>query len=307
MARKKSNATLSKKELTALEDKAERSSRVKPGEGRGLKEFLKRQSDASKKTPKPGTRRAKVQSRRIAEKNIPKRVRDMMTSEKQDAKNKGDSKLKSENRRGRGPSKSGVEQSIKSATDKAKSAVARTASRVGPLSKLGTGVGLLLVSEPLGGGVDAKDPSKAIKQTARGKKQVPAGEMGMPKPARGAERGRGDGNAEVAARRAKAQADAKKKETPSSSGGSGGGSRTVKSGDTLSAIAQRAGVTLKQLLAANPQIKDANKIRPGQKIKLPKATIKGTGKSIYAAKGGMAKANCGASMKPTQKSSRGIK
>lgn len=293
MARTKSNATLSKKELTALEEKAERSSRVKPGEGRGLKEFLKRQSDASKKAPKPGTRRAKVQSRRVAEKNIPKRVRDMMTSEKQDAKNKGDSKLRTEDRTSkntRGKQKPAPRGTLSNITD----ATARTGSRVGAGTRALTGIGALLYSAEAGRGSDVVPKGRENEFV----KKKDAERNAKP-------RGRGDGNAEVAARRAKAQTDAKKKGTPSSSGG--GGSRTVKRGDTLSAIAQKAGVTLKQLLAANPQIKNANEIRPGQKIKLPKATIKGTGKSIYAAKGGMAKANCGASMKPTQKSSRGIK
>jgi LysM repeat protein len=157
-----------------------------------------------------------------------------------------------------------------------------------------------------------------------------------------------------------------KKTTPSRSGG--GSSYTIKKGDTLSAIAKDSGVRLAELRDANPQIKDLNKIMPGQKIKLPGQTIKGSGKSIYEgmtkaemekmamkqksragrgakdisakteadtlamlrqeklrrqnkettakkAKGGMAKksyakggyVNCGASMKPTQKSSKGIK
>ena len=47
-----------------------------------------------------------------------------------------------------------------------------------------------------------------------------------------------------------------------------GGSYSVKSGDTLSQIAKKEGTTLKALLAANPGIKDPNKIRVGQKIKL---------------------------------------
>jgi len=50
--------------------------------------------------------------------------------------------------------------------------------------------------------------------------------------------------------------------------GKGGGSYSVKSGDTLSQIAKKQGTTLKALLAANPGIKDPNKIRVGQKIKL---------------------------------------
>jgi len=48
----------------------------------------------------------------------------------------------------------------------------------------------------------------------------------------------------------------------------------VKSGDTLSQIAKNMGTTLKALMAANPQIKNANKIRPGQKIKTVTETIK---------------------------------
>lgn len=52
--------------------------------------------------------------------------------------------------------------------------------------------------------------------------------------------------------------------------GMSGGDKSykIKSGDTLSQIAKKAGTTLKALLAANPGIKDPNKIRVGQKIKL---------------------------------------
>jgi len=45
-------------------------------------------------------------------------------------------------------------------------------------------------------------------------------------------------------------------------------SYTIKSGDTLSQIAKKQGTTLGKLLKANPNIKDPNKIRPGQKIKI---------------------------------------
>ena len=57
------------------------------------------------------------------------------------------------------------------------------------------------------------------------------------------------------------------------------GSYKIKSGDTLSQIAKRRGTTLKALLAANPQIKNPNKIRVGQKIKMSKP-VKGR-KSVY--------------------------
>lgn len=44
---------------------------------------------------------------------------------------------------------------------------------------------------------------------------------------------------------------------------------TVKPGDTLSKIATRNGMTFAQLLQANPQIKDANKIKVGDVVNLP--------------------------------------
>lgn len=65
-------------------------------------------------------------------------------------------------------------------------------------------------------------------------------------------------------------------------------SYSVKSGDTLSQIAKRRGVTLKDILAANKGIKDPNKIKAGQKIKLPSMYAKpGKPKSPYE---GMTKA-----------------
>ena len=48
-----------------------------------------------------------------------------------------------------------------------------------------------------------------------------------------------------------------------------GGSYKIKSGDTLSQIAKAKGITLKSLMAANPGIKNANRIRVGQSIKIP--------------------------------------
>lgn len=44
---------------------------------------------------------------------------------------------------------------------------------------------------------------------------------------------------------------------------------TVRGGDNLSAIARRAGISLLDLVAANPQIADPDLIRAGQKIKIP--------------------------------------
>ncbi|MDC3962779.1 N-acetylmuramidase domain-containing protein [Polyangium jinanense] len=44
---------------------------------------------------------------------------------------------------------------------------------------------------------------------------------------------------------------------------------TVRSGDTLGAIANRNGTTVDEIMRANPQIKNPNQISPGQEIKLP--------------------------------------
>lgn len=53
---------------------------------------------------------------------------------------------------------------------------------------------------------------------------------------------------------------------------------TVRSGDTLSQIAKKYSTSVRQMMAANPGIKNADKIRVGQVLKLPKEVI--TGSSI---------------------------
>jgi TP901 family phage tail tape measure protein len=50
---------------------------------------------------------------------------------------------------------------------------------------------------------------------------------------------------------------------------SSGSTVTVKSGNTLSGIAKAAGVSLSDVIKANPQISNPNLIRPGQVIKIP--------------------------------------
>lgn len=54
----------------------------------------------------------------------------------------------------------------------------------------------------------------------------------------------------------------------------------VKKGDTLSEIARDNGTTVKKLKEANPQIKDFNKIKLGQDIKIPMPKVKDR-KSVY--------------------------
>ncbi|MDD3653885.1 MAG: LysM peptidoglycan-binding domain-containing protein [Desulfotomaculaceae bacterium] len=46
---------------------------------------------------------------------------------------------------------------------------------------------------------------------------------------------------------------------------------TIRAGDTLFLIAQRNGISLNDLIAANPQIKDPDLIYPGQVITIPEA------------------------------------
>jgi len=52
-------------------------------------------------------------------------------------------------------------------------------------------------------------------------------------------------------------------------GGGGGGSYTVRSGDTMSGIASRLGVSLGALEAANRQVSNPNLIYPGQRLNVP--------------------------------------
>lgn len=51
----------------------------------------------------------------------------------------------------------------------------------------------------------------------------------------------------------------------------------VKAGDTLSAIAQRSGVSLQSLIKANPQILHPDLIRPGQHVSIPAGGSAGSG------------------------------
>ena len=50
----------------------------------------------------------------------------------------------------------------------------------------------------------------------------------------------------------------------------------IKRGDTLSGIAKEAGVSLKEIMAANPKIDNANDIKVGQRIKIPSKSGRGT-------------------------------
>jgi LysM repeat protein len=56
---------------------------------------------------------------------------------------------------------------------------------------------------------------------------------------------------------------------PVSAGGGGTAEYVIKHGDTLTQIAKRFEITLEQLLAVNPQIKDPGRLRTGDVILLP--------------------------------------
>ena len=69
--------------------------------------------------------------------------------------------------------------------------------------------------------------------------------------------------------------------------GGGSSSYSVKSGDTLSAIASRNGTTVAALMAANPQITNANSIQSGANISIPGGGLFGGGGVKGAAPSGI--------------------
>lgn len=159
--RKKLNVELSKEELTKLEKEAEKRS-----------EARKRLRESAKKSP-AGTRRSRVQARRIAEKNIPKRVRDMMISPAQDAKNRKDAELRTEDRKKntRGPQRPAPKGTLSNITKTSADGLklAKKLARA-------TGVLGLLSAEKLGDGSLYKGKteaqvSKIIEQKAKSAKQ----------------------------------------------------------------------------------------------------------------------------------------
>lgn len=78
--------------------------------------------------------------------------------------------------------------------------------------------------------------------------------------------------------------------TPTQPGGGGnpstGGNYTVRSGDTLSGIAQQHGVSLSSLVAANPQISNPNLIHVGQSVHLPNGAQGGNAGSNHTVQRG---------------------
>ena len=177
----------------------------------------------------------------------------------------------------RGPQKpapKGVSSSVKEATDKAKSAV-KTASKVGKIARGATSAaGALAYSEKLGGGKDTRG-AESTRELAQALGKDLQSKIDANKNKDATER-----SDRMLAEKAREQA--KKSATNST--------YKIKKGDTLSEIAQKHGLKTDELAKKN-EIADKNKIYAGRTLKLNK--------------GGYA--NCGASMKPTQKSSKGAK
>lgn len=78
--------------------------------------------------------------------------------------------------------------------------------------------------------------------------------------------------------------------TAAGAGASSAAEYTVASGDTLSQIAHKLGVALRELLAANPQVRDPDVIRSGQQLNVPGAA----GQASAAGNAGAAAAAGGA-------------
>ena len=97
-----------------------------------------------------------------------------------------------------------------------------------------------------------------------------------PKPAATTATATGSSLSKTAIEKAKARKAAKKSAPAKAAPKQTSGSITIKSGDTLSQIAKKHSTSVRQLMAANPGIKNANQIRVGQKISLPKEVTSGS-------------------------------
>ena len=206
-----------------------------------------------------------------------------MTASRSGPTSSNEKPIRAENRRG--TSKSTAEKAIKTATDKAKSTVS-AASRVGKLAKGMTGVGALLTASEAGAGSDVVPAGRrdefvkkmdAERKAKQGKKDISDNQKKR-KVEREALKNISDKKRVDAATKAN-KADKDRPKT-----------YKIKKGDTLSEIAQKHGLKTDELAKKN-EIADKNKIYAGRTLKL--------------SKGGYA--NCGASMAPTQASTKKVR
>lgn len=124
---------------------------------KSLQTLAEKSNEAAKNIPKPVRDMMLPRGTKDLPKKtgseIPKQVRDRMISKEQDAQNKKDAKLKTTNKATSG-TKAGVEQSIKTATDKANSAVGKASSVLRGVAKVGGVVASLLASDKADEGGD---------------------------------------------------------------------------------------------------------------------------------------------------------
>jgi LysM repeat protein len=205
-----------------------------------------------------------------------------MTASRSGPTSSNEKPIRAENRRG--PSKSTAEKAIKTATDKAKSTIS-AASRVGKIAKGMTGVGAFLTASEAGAGSDV---------VPAGRRDEFVKKMDAERTAKEKDKRRVDAATKarkVDAERTKLEKD-KKRVDAATKANTADKNRTykIKKGDTLSEIAQDKGTTVKALAKKN-NIKDPDKIYAGRTLKLNK--------------GGYA--NCGASMAPTQASTKKVR
>jgi hypothetical protein len=296
---KKSNATLSKAELTKLEKEAEKRSEArKESKRRGRASAVKnREAGNAGLSSKRLNRMEAEAERKSAEKRNRKPMTDdqkrmvkrIASEQSQRAQNKGDAKLRTEDRTARrGPSKSGVESAIKTATDKARSSIAEVTSRVGRGAKALTGLGAALTPSEIGVG--------------QGESRSMAEERATATAQANANRLRTQMDAAKASDKRKAQdkiSEASKSTISApKTGRMEGEPRSIAEAKRMGKDyfigrdgKRKAAVTAEELKASGMSLRDyLNKQK---------------GKTARMAKGGMA--NCGASMPPAQKSSKGNK
>lgn len=194
------------------------------------------------------------------------------------------SSLRTEDRRPK-VTKQGVEKMVKTATDKAKPAIS-AASRVGKIAKGMTGIGAALTASEVGAGSDVVPAGRrdefVKKMDAERRAKQDKKDTSDNQKKRSVQR---DALKNIADKKhvdAATKANKADKERPKT--------YKIKKGDTLSEIAQKHGLKTDELAKKN-DIADKHKIYAGRTLKLNK--------------GGYA--NCGASMAPTQMSTKKVK
>ena len=241
--------------------------------------------------------------------DIPKRVKKMMVSSEQDAQNKKDAKLKTTDKRAK-VTKGGVDKMIKDATSKADSA-AKIASRVGKVAKGMTGVGALLAADEVGAGSDVVPAGRRdefVKKLDAERKAKEEAKKTEAKPAPKAESKPKPTPKPTPKPENKVADEAKKKAAMEKA------RATDKAGvEARKETARKENARREALRAHNKRItsmspEDRKKYRESEAGKAG-TLLKNRGGAVskYSSGGMPQRVNCGASMKPTQKSSKGMK